>query len=273
MVMPLSLERDAILPLKCNVLQEDFNAYKKAITKTIERNIELLKELPPPKNFAIEDIIAYFQKAIRNDLENDKLFEKSVEVSKYAQSMFESIHKYFAKIYSVNKEEKEKNSYNIFSISRLFLNSNLPGDFFKTISDSYLVENDFLDLFDRVIKKEYFKLVSYKNNRAKFEKSCNTHNMWIKKFIEKANLIEKNRAKLIWYVEINNSNKLEELFNDKFIKEENLDQDILTKLINDVAEITTQLEHLVLTDLKPYRLPKFDDSMQTIVDLMTTITQ
>jgi hypothetical protein len=271
--MPLSLERDSTLPLECNVLQRDVDEYKRAIAKTIERNIELLKELPPPKNFTIEEIVEHFKKKIKADLEKDTYFEERVEVGIYAHSMFDSMSKYFAKIHDLNKEEKEKNSYAIFSVSRLFLNSNLSDDFFKTISSSYLIENDFLDLFDTTIRTEHVKLISYKSQRVKFERVCNKHNAWVHKFTEKLNLIGKNRTKLIWYVEIANSNKLEELFKDKFIKKENIDQKILTKLINAVTETTTQLEKLVLTNFNNHHLltDEIDDNIKTLTDLMNAL--
>ncbi|MDR2707748.1 MAG: hypothetical protein LBB87_03250 [Nitrososphaerota archaeon] len=272
--MPLSLERDSILPLECNTLQKDFDAYKKAITKTIEKNIELLKELPPPKNFTVDELVEYFQKEIKKDLENNKLFEKSVEIGRYAHSIFESMTKYFANIYDFNKEEREKNSYDVFSISRLFLNSNLPDEFFKTVSNSYLIENDFLNIFDRKIKRDSIKLIGNKNNRVKFTRVCDKHNLWVKDFTDKLKLIGKNRTKLIWYVEINNSNKLEELFNPKFLKEENLDKAVLLKLIDNVAETTNQLEELVLNNLEKKYLPTttIDEGIKTITNLMDTIT-
>jgi hypothetical protein len=271
--MPLSLERDSILPLECNALQRDFDAYKKAIAKTIERNVELLKELPPPKNFAFDELVAYFQKEIRADLEDNTLFEKSVEIGQYAHSMLESMTKYFANIYDFNKEEREKNSCYVFSISRLFLNSNLPDEFFKTISNSYFLENDFLNIFDRKIKRDSIKLVGYRHNYVKFKRVCDKHNLWVKDFTDKLKLIDENRTKLIWYVEISNSNKLEELFNYKFVKEENLDKVILLKLIGDVAETTSQFEELVLYNLEKKYLPttNIDEGIKTITNLMDTL--
>lgn len=274
LAMPLVLERESTLPLQCNALQEDFDAYKKAIAKTIERNIELLKELPPPKNFTVEEIVAYFQKEIKKDLEQDKFFEKSVEVGKYATSMFESMRKYFAQIYDLNNAEKEKNSYDIFTISRLFLNSDLPDEFYKAISNSYLTENDFLDIFDRTIRKEYLMLVNCKANRTKFVRICDHHNTWVREFTDKINLIDKNRTKLIWYVDLNNSHTIDELFKDKFIKTEELDSEVLTQLISAVTEISDKLEELVLQNLRPCLPPtEVNDSMKAIAEMMDVINR
>jgi hypothetical protein len=122
------------------------------------------------------------------------------------------MNKYFEKIYTLNEEKKEKNTCTLLAFSKLFLNSNLREDFFKTISNSYLVENDFLDMFDRKIKEEYLKLLSYKNNRVKFVRVCEKHNQWVQKFADKKMLIGQNRTKLIWYVKINNVDRLEECF-------------------------------------------------------------
>jgi hypothetical protein len=88
-VVPLAFEKDLTLPLECNSLQDDFNAYKNAITKTVENNIALLKGLPFSNKFTLEEILSHFEKAINSVLENDLVFEKAFEVGRYAQIMFE----------------------------------------------------------------------------------------------------------------------------------------------------------------------------------------
>jgi len=270
--MHLAFEKDLTLPLKCDSLQEDFKTYQNVIIKIVENNINLLKELPAPNNFTLEEILSHFEEAIKTDLENDVVFEKTFEVGKYAQTMAKSMRKYFDNIYTLNKEKKEKNICNLLAFSKLFLNSNLREDFLETVSASYLVENDFLDIFDKRITKEHKKLLLYKNNRSKFEKVCEEHNQWVRKLADKKMLVGNNRTKLVWYVKINNANTVEELFDgNKFLMEEKVDPKVLEELITNVAKVTEELEKLVLANLDHLQVPEFDDGVKIMSDVMNML--
>ena len=267
--MPLYLENE-LTPLKCDALKEDFNAFKEAIGKTIKANIELLKELPPPRNFSLEELFDYFEKEMKCNLEKDPVFEKSVEVSRYANSMYEAMDKYFKDIYDLHAATKQRNSIGLFELSKFFINSDLDENFLKVFSDSLLVSNDYLDLYDKRIRKERFSLIYYKNNRPKFEKVCFDHNHWVKDFQEKLSLTARNRIKLLWYVEMNNSNTVEELFKDKFIKIEALDKGFFNCLIEALEKNTTDLELLITkkADLACLCPVNVDDSIKTMTTLM-----
>ena len=41
---------------------DDFESYKKAVAATVKSNVELLKELPTPKNFSIDELTGLFRK-------------------------------------------------------------------------------------------------------------------------------------------------------------------------------------------------------------------
>jgi hypothetical protein len=272
-VMPLIVEDELTSPLKCNALIEDFEAYKKAVTETINSNIELFKELPPPKNFSSEEAIAFFETEIKKDLEKDHVFEKGVEVSRYAESMFESMEKYFKNIYNLHTAKKNKHCSEMIDLSKLFLNSDLNEMFLKAISTSFLVEDDFIDLYDKRIRKEHITLITYRNNRTKFERLCDKHNHWVHDFTEKIRLIGRYRTKLIWYVDINNSNTVEELFKDKTIKTVVLDNKVLLQLIQTLEQNTSELEQLVTEDLELYCLSTIEkgESVKAITRMMEII--
>jgi len=272
--IPIAWRRDSTLPLKWDTLQEDLNTYNNAVMETIVRNIKLLKELPPPKNFTLNDLVCYFEEKIKNDLEQDILFEETVEVGKYTQSMDTSMDKYFARIYDVNEKEKTKKGEGAFSIARLFLNSNLSDEFFKTVTNSYFVEKDFSDVFERRLRKEQLDLNNARNNRKKFVKLCEEHNTWVQNFSDIVTLIEDTRIKLIWYVELNNSKTIDELFKEKFLFQENLCSVFLAKLVDTLREATNRLEEFVLSNLKKPILPpsNADDAVKTITDLIHLLT-
>jgi hypothetical protein len=270
--MPLYLENE-LNPLKYGILAEDLEAYKDAISKTIESNIELLKELPPPKNFTLDDLLTHFKKKMKCDLEKDTLFEKSVEVSRYANSMYETMDKYYREIYGLHTSTKKRNSVFLLELSKYFLNSDLDENFLRVFSDSILVSDDYLDLYDSRIKKERQNLVFHKNNISKFERVCTNHNNWVKGFQEKLSLTTRNRVKLLWYVEMNNSNSVEELFKDKFIKTVFLDGSILEGLFEALEKSTTDLEALVTKNASLYSLcsVNVDDSMKTFTSVMDLV--
>ena len=271
--IPLTVDNKLGAPLECNEVMDDFESYKKSVAATIKSNLNLLKELPAPKNFSIDELTAYLEKQIKCEIEKDKLFEGIVEVSKYAHSISFSLEKYFNNIYKVNKEEKERNMDDLFEISKGFLNSDLPEIFLNDISTSFLVENDFTDLYNKRIRKEHLGLIATRNNKTKFERLCNEHNNWVRDFSQKVDVIGHNRTKLIWYVDINNSNSLEELFKDKFITTKVLDNQVLSQLIESFEKTTSELELLVTKNIDFPCVLKVgaDDSIKTLTKMMEII--
>lgn len=269
-VIPLTVANKLAAPLKCDAVANDFKIFKKSVAKTIKNNLDLLKELPPPKNFSLEELRVFLKKGIKTELEKDPLFEQTVEVGKYASSMLFSMEKYFKNIFRVDKENKERNCQDIFNISKGFLNSNLPDSFLEIISMSYYIENDFTDLFDKRIRKEHLGLIATKNNETKFERLCEEHNQWVIEFTNKVNSIGRNRTKLVWYVDINNSKTLEELFKDKIIKIEEIDEGVLNKLIEALKKDIFELELLLTknSDLPCILQIGNDDSIKAISEMM-----
>jgi len=268
--LPKIVQNDLTIPLNCNPVTEDFYAYKKAIADTIETNINLLRELPPPKNIPIEKVITFFRSEIKCDLQKDDAFEKSVEIRKYAKTMFESMEKYFKNIFDFHAVLKNEQSSMLFDVSKLFLNSDLPETFLRAIHTSSLVEIDYIDLFDRRIRKERLYLVANRNNRSKFERICDSHNKWVYGFSEKLNTIQRERIKLIWYVDINNSNDVEEIFQDKIIKTKQLEHAVLSQLIKNLEKMTFELEALIIANMESPCLPTInvDESVKAITAMM-----
>ena len=267
--MPLYLENE-LTPLKCDAFNEDFNAFKEAVGKTLKANIDLLKELPTPRNFSLDDLLAHFEREMKKNLEKDAIFEKSVEVSRYANSMYEAMDKYFREIYELHAATKKRNSVCLCELSKYFINSDLDEDFLEVFSDSYLVSNDYLDLYDGRARKERISLLFFKSNKPKFERVCVAHNHWVKELQEKLSLISRNRTKLFWYVDINNSKTVEDLFKDKYIENQVLDKKVLNNLIKALERCTTDLELMISknSDLVNVCLSNVDDSIKTMTTLM-----
>jgi hypothetical protein len=244
--MPLTLGDKYAGSLQCNALTNDFEYYKKYLALTVESNIELFKQLPKPAHFDWEDLLAHMEIEIRKKLERNKIFEDTVELSKYAYSMLFSMDKFYQKIAMVSKQSKELNVQDIVGFSKDFLNSDLPDCFLAIVTRSFLVENDFSDFYQRHIDREKTKLIATKNNRLKFERLCETHNQWAKVFTKKVLEISRNRAKLVWYIDVNNSKTFDELFKEKQVSMANLDADILQHFMEIIERETNALELLLV---------------------------
>lgn len=243
--IPLTIEDKYAGSLQCNTVMNDFEYYKKVITLTVESNMELFKQLPKPEHFDWEKLRAHIEIELRKTLEQDKMFEDLVELSKYANSMFVSMDKYYQKITAVSKQLKERNMQDSIGFSKIFLSSDLPDCFLTIVTRSFLVENDFTDLYQRHISMEQIKLITTKNNRRKFERLCDKHNHWVKVFNETITKISQNRTKLIWYIDINNSKTFDELFKEKYVTTATLDTRFLQQLMDTVEKETKALEPLL----------------------------
>jgi hypothetical protein len=130
-------------------------------------------------------------------------------------------------------------------------------------------------LFDRRIRKERLHLVANRNNRPKFERICDSHNEWVHVFSEKLDTIQRERIKLIWYVDINNSNSVKEIFEDKVIKTKQLDPAVLSRLIQNLEKMTSELEALIMANMESPCLPTInvDESVKTITAMMEILNQ
>lgn len=74
---------DTSFPLQFDTVSKDFKDFKTAISENVETNLDLLNEVPLPKNLDREELREFFRKEITSDLEKDVLFEKT----KYKESV------------------------------------------------------------------------------------------------------------------------------------------------------------------------------------------
>lgn len=250
-----------------------FRDYKTAIAETIETNLSLLSEISLPKHLTLDEIREFLRKDIDTDLRKDQLFEKAVEVSRYAKNMSESMGAYFREIFDFHEKRKERLREEMFEISRMLLDSDLPLSFLKTIEASILAEGDYIDIFDKEIKKEWRDLLAYQNNRPKLERVCDIHNLWVRQFDEQQKNMKHERVKMIWYVDFNNSASVDEIFKDKFIKTNLLDKNILqdytSRLQKRVHE--TEKQNASRTEFRSFLSYETSDEAQAILGIMQLI--
>jgi hypothetical protein len=269
-LFPRYTRNDLTLPLQCDAVNKDFENFKSAVTNTLETNLKLLDELPLPKHFDAKELRAFFKSKIKTDLEKDKTFEKAIEIQKYAKTMFESMIKYFNEIFVFHDNLKRKQNREVFYVSKMFLNSDLPLQFLKTVNTSILIQGDFIDIFNKRIRKERVSLITSQRSRPKFERVCNEHNKWVKGFCDRENAIERQRVKLLWYVDLCNSKNVNELFKQKTIKRNLMDQTVFSDLIENLRNENEALEELIYSN---YEFAPLEYQIDESVKALTTLVQ
>ncbi|MCJ7424110.1 hypothetical protein MUP01_07565 [Candidatus Bathyarchaeota archaeon] len=249
---------------------ETFKDYKAAISETVRYNLELLEEIPLPKSLSLDGLKEFFRKDIPSQLSKDTIFEKTVEVSKYASNISQYLGSYFREIFVLNRKLMGEMDKGLFHFSKIFLNSDLPISFLRTVERSILAHKDYVAFFDKEIRKEHRDLIIYRSNRRKFDKVCDAHNKWAALLEEKSERIDCERTKLFWYIDFNNSNCIDEIFADKFIKMELLDKEVLGKYLENLQKFTTDLEELNYprVSVEPLPATKVSDGAKAILSLM-----
>lgn len=266
---------DTSSSLQFDTVNEAFKDFKSSVSTVVESNVNLLKEIPLHYKLHFEDLKEYLESQIVEDLSKDLLFEQAIEISRYARNMYESMDSYFHKIFNFHQELKEQLYAEMFSISKMFLNSDLPTLFMNAIGESLLTEMDYLDIFDKEIQKERFDLIRYRSNRPKFKKVCERHNLWVRKFDEIRERMERERVKLIWYVDFNNSEDLNEVFKEKTIKMSLLKNSTLFDLIFRLQEQTQKMANLNSSKIEflSFLKQKPDEGTRTLLRVIQILDQ
>jgi len=246
--------------LECegDTVNKTFKDYKTAIIETVNCNLELLDELPPLKTLNIEDVRKRLRKMVEDNLKKDPVFEKSIEIVRYADDIWKYVDSYFREIFDFHDSIRKQLNSEILDVCRMFFNSDLPMAFLTTIEDAILIENDYLDAYDKLIRKERLNLLVSRNNRKRFERLCDDHNRWTKPFTERMDKLERTRIKLFWYTDFSNSATSDEIFKVKSIKSNALDMKIIQDFIDDLRKQIKEMETLIA--------PKMEISLFTSYD-------
>jgi hypothetical protein len=257
---------------KGDQVKKAFGDYQSAITETIESNLKLLDELPPIKTLKIEDIKTQFRK-IYCALQKDKIFEKEVEISGYKKSLNLHLNSYFSQIFKHHENRRKQINTNLFDLCRLYFNSDLPLTFLKVFETAEYLHKDYLDILDRIISREQIKLITYRNNRLKFEKICQQHNKWVTPFDERFDKIESLRIKLIWYVDFCNCKTIDDILKKKEIKISNIDLQALKDLMKDLDTLNKETEALIEPKLEFKPKHSADDNSANVIKKIVTLLQ
>jgi hypothetical protein len=225
-------------------------------------------------NLHAEDIKRFLEESIRKDLAQDPLFEKSLEIGKHAKNMFDSMNAYFSEIFDFHDGLRKELYSDMFCSSRMFIDSDLPLSFVKTLEDSILAEIDYIDVIDKRIRKERFDLIRYRSNRPKFERVCENHNRWIEGFDRLRSRVENVRVKLIWYVDFNNSESVEEIFENKTMAINLLDKSILDEFLASLQRNASEMETVITPamDIPTFLQHETDEGTRALLGMMQILS-
>ncbi len=253
-------------------LSESFNQYKQGQAKILKDNLDLLNEIPLNEDFRAE-LVDFFKKDVIENLDNDPLYEKAIEIKQHANNMSRKLSNYFKEVGKFHMELKNNMHAQLLHVSKLFLNSDLPISFLNSVSDSLVAGMDYIDVYNSEIYKERWGLIANLRNKIKFERLCKKHNLWSAKFNKKQDALEKHRLKLIWYVDFNNSTTIEEIFKDKKIRMEKLETSIINEFVHQLEHQINEMEQINLS-LMDYSeiISEFNEPNKTMLKLIQTIS-
>lgn len=248
-----SVRNELAFPSKFNDINSTFKDFKNALTETVKDNLKLLSEIPIAPHLERDKVLSFIENYIFCTLKEDSLFEEGFTLGRYTEDMFKYYISYFNNIFEYHDKLKKSLYGIVFGVSKMFLNSDLPLSFLNSISDAVLTEADYIDIFDKRIRDERLQLSVTRNDIRKFKRVCDSHNSWIKSFEEILDSIEDTRLKLIWYVDINCSQTISEIFQKKTIKKSMLDQETLFSFILELQRTTQNLEQTSSSVAKEFR--------------------
>lgn len=276
----LSLARSCLIEheqytLDSAPVEKDFKRYKDALDSTIAENLNLIDELPPLKYLSKTELRDYFRKKLDEDLRKDEVFEKSVELSKYAKSISTYLQDYYREIFDHLSNCNKRMESEILDACRMYFNSDLPMRILKAIENSILMQRDYVDIYGRTLHREQFTLLRNRNNHKKFEKLCTIHNNWIDQFSTLLEDSDRTRLKLFWYIDFNNSKTVEDIFKVKKIEAASLDMKIVEGYATCLEKMTEDIKLIVEKNTEFHPIEMYDTengsrSIREIMDLLAT---
>jgi len=210
------------------------------IASVIEENMKLLDTIKIPDHFDRETLRKFFELKIKKNLEEDPLHKQSVRLGKYAEDFRHYMRRYFDEIFDFHEKLKKDRFDYVFAASNLYLRSDFPPSFERTLTLSLLSECRFIDIYDTRLRHEYLGFVTAYNDHKKFERLCDAHNQWGDPIESMIDNIDKTRVGLVWYVEFTQSEKLEDIFKPKTLRGSLLDQEYFFGVLVDLQKQTEQ---------------------------------
>jgi len=240
---------DVFKPVSLGFLTQkpDIQIEETDIAAVVEDNIRILDSIRLPSHFDRETLANFLERIIKEDLEKDPLHKQSAELNKYAKDFRNHMRQYFDRIFDFHEKLKGDISKYVFATSNIFLKSDFPPSFARTLTFSLLTECRFIDIYDLTIRREHLALITNYNDLKKFKRLCDAHNRWVEPFDSAINKIIETRIGLIWYADFTHSKTLEEIFKPKAFKKSLLDEEYFFGMLVDLQRQTDQFRRALTT--------------------------
>jgi len=220
------------------------------IHTVIKENIEILNKIPLPEKMRKTEVEKLIERIIKEDLEKDPLFQISIKLTEYANDFYKKSTLFFSKIFDYHKEVLKRLDNSLFHYSTLFLDSDLPPLVLKSFALSVITEMKMVKIIDYRMHRERLHFIGIRNNFVKFDRACEMHNKWISSITETGDRMEDDRIALLWYLDFQNSESIEQIFKPKFITKKNLDEEKFYGLLLNLQRSTQKLRKILITEGK-----------------------
>jgi hypothetical protein len=246
---------------------------------TLEENLKVLRMIELPKWFSLEQLDKYFKDTITEDLKKSPLFTEQQKIYKCTRDIKKYLFDYFKQIYNHEDNIIQFIEGRMLQVSNNFMNSDLPPFFLRIINLSFKTEERYDIIFKKRIRREEVKLKMYLHDFKKFRRVVDGHNAWVENIDTFLNDMKNQRLAILWYIEIWNSRKIDELFKDKTLKMSALDNNVFEKMLLQLESMTNEVRrHLISLDKEEFvksfdaRDPTtslFADSIRALNELTT----
>lgn len=265
---------DVFKPISLSLLTEkpDKQVGETDIASIVDANIKILDSIRIPDRFDRRTLAGFLEKTVREDLEKDSLHKEAVELNKYAKDFHTYMRKYFDKVFDFQGKLKEDLLKHVFATSNVYLRSDFPPSFARTLSFSLLTECRFIDIFDMMIRHERVDLIANYNNRKRFERICNVHNNWTDPLDSVMDKIIEMRIGLIWYVDFAHSKTLDEIFKPKNFKKSLIDEEYFFGVLVNIQRETGQFRR-ALANLSKKTFTIFPSRKDPTVDMLCSVME
>lgn len=250
---------------KGKAVKQDFEDYKTTLDKTMELNLRIIDELPEFSMFTKEQIRNHLTKILEEQLKKSEVLEKSVQMKKYCHGINKYLQSYFAEIYKYHDRIRDDAMREMHTTCKDFFNSDLPLSFLKTIESECLCVSDYLDIYDKRLKEEHFKLIQNLHNERKFKNLLNEHNQWIDPFTERLDRMEHARVKLMWYIDLCNCSKIDDFDKSKPIRVNNLNIQYFNSLTREIEELVSKTSALIRPYIEFHPLSSYEDASAMVI--------